>query len=141
MRPTFRYREGINHAFQGAAAMSAPNPADPAHQSAAQARLHDLAKVLRRAHHLGPEAQQSLADLVDELSQALPASGLPAADSNHLAESAAQLAKAVHDRHDTSLLESARERLEEAAFRVESSAPMPAGILRRLIEVLANLGI
>ena len=32
-----------------------------------QAHLHELAEVLREAHHLEPEAQEALADLVEEL--------------------------------------------------------------------------
>jgi hypothetical protein len=121
--------------------MSAPGPADPQSAAGAQAKLRELADALRRADHLGPEAQGSLADLVDELSRALPAASLPAADAAHLKESAAHLARAVHDQHDTSLLTGARERLEHAAYRAEASAPFLAGILRRLIDTLANLGI
>jgi hypothetical protein len=121
--------------------MSGPSPADPRGDTAVRAKLHELAQVLRQADHLGPEAQQSLADLVDELTNALSTASLPAGDSAHLAESAGQLARAVQEKHDTSLLTAARDRLEHAALQAEASAPLPAGILRRILDALANLGI
>jgi hypothetical protein len=121
--------------------MSGPAPVDPRADAAVQTRLRELARVLRHADHLGPDAQQSLADLVDELSNALTTASLPAGDSAHLAESATHLARAVQEGDDTSLWTAAQERLEQAALKAEASAPLPAGILRRILDALANLGI
>ncbi len=103
-----------------------------------QAGLHELARLLRTAHHLEPEAQQALADLVDELSGVLTQTEVPAPEMAHLAESTTQLAQALHQRHDTRRL---RERLEEVALRAEAEAPVTAGIVRRLLDTLGNLGI
>lgn len=110
--------------------MAQPSSGDPA-------RLRELAGLLRAADHLSPEAQQALADLVEELSGALPGT----AASAQLAESAAHLAAALHEQKDPGLLERARQRLEEAALRAETEAPVATGVVRRLIDALANLGI
>ena len=103
-----------------------------------QATLHDLAQLLREAHHLEPEAQQALADLVEEMSQSLTQAEAPPAEMTHLAESVRQLTQALQQRHDTRRL---RERLEAVALRAEAEAPMTAGIVRRLLDTLGNLGI
>ena len=103
-----------------------------------QAGLQELAQRLRQADHLEPEAQQALASLVEELSQTLTRPEVPSAEMAHLAASAAQLAQALQQRHDTRRL---RERLEEVALRAETEAPVTAGIVRRLLDTLANLGI
>lgn len=105
-----------------------------------QTNLHDLARLLRQAHHLDPAVQQALAELVDELGRALDP-GVSSAEITHLAASAAQLAHALHQRHDSGLLTAAKERLESAARRAEAKAPLATGIARRLIDTLANLGI
>lgn len=106
-----------------------------------QVSLHELARLLREAQHLEPEAQQALADLVDELGKALDPATAPSAEMAHLADSAAGLAQALHQRHDTSVLVAARDRLEAAALRAEADAPVTAGVVRRLLDTLANLGI
>lgn len=103
-----------------------------------QASLHELAQLLRSAHHLEPEAQQALADLVEEMSQSLARAEVPSAEMAHLAASAGQLSQALHQQHDTRRL---RERLEEVALRAETEAPVTAGIVRRLLDTLTNLGI
>jgi hypothetical protein len=120
-----------------------PEPVSSGSQTASQIRacLHDLAEVLREAHHLEPEAQQALADLVDELQAALEPTAVPPAELAHLAESAAHLARALRQRHDAGLLAAARERLEQAAVRAETAAPLATGLARRFMETLANLGI
>lgn len=108
-------------------------PADPA------SRLRHLAQRLREADHLDPEAQKSLADILDELSKSLVPGPESSEQHKHLAESAAHLAEALHQQRDTGLIARARRRLEEAAVRAE--APVATGIVRRLIDTLANLGI
>ena len=55
-------------------------------------------------------------------------------------ESTVHLAQVVHGQ-ETGVLSAARERLEGAIVGVESRAPRIAGLGRRLLETLANLGI
>jgi hypothetical protein len=105
------------------------------------ARLHELAQLLRQAHHLGPEAQAELAQLVDELSQSLDPASLPEASRRHLDESKTHLVNALRGKADVGRLSATGRRLEEAALRLEAEAPQVTGILRRLIDILANLGI
>jgi hypothetical protein len=125
----------------GGSAMS--DSTDPNASSTAQLRahLHTIARLLREVPHLGPEAQRLLAELVAELSDALDAETVPAANLAHLADTAAQLVQATHRGEAPGFLGKAQEKLEGAAAAVEADAPMIAGLTRRLIEALSNLGI
>jgi uncharacterized coiled-coil DUF342 family protein len=120
--------------------MSEPT-SDPQTVQQFQASLHDLATTLREAERLEPEAQKTLADLVDELSRTLNTTSLPTAETAQLASSAAQLARSLHQQEPPSLLSAAKQRLEEAASRAEAHAPVATGIAWRLLDTLANLGI
>ena len=113
---------------------------DPSHGPPIRANLLEVARLLRKADHLEPEAQSELADLVDELAGALDPAA-PGEQAAHLAESSAHLARALHDQHHPGLIEAARRRLEDAAARAEVHAPVATGVARRLIEALARLGI
>jgi hypothetical protein len=106
-----------------------------------QAHLHELAEVLREAHHLEPEAQEALADLVEELGKALTPTAIASHETAQLANTAAHLARALHQEHNPTLLSAAKQRLEQAALRAEAQAPVATGIARRLLDALANLGI
>src|SRR5262245_41590000 len=110
-----------------------PEPTPPL-----RATLHHLAQVLREAHHLGPEAQQQLAALVDELGQALETSAASPAELERLSGETARLAEALK-RRDRGMLASVRDRLEEAAVEAEAQAPLTVGLARRLAETLANI--
>src|SRR5262249_50218214 len=103
--------------------------------------LQQLAAFLRGAIHLGPEARQTLADLVLELSQDLNPYTLPVAEKEHLAQSIAQLTQALQQRPASRSVLTARGRLEQALIQAETEAPVTTGVLRRLIDALANLGI
>jgi hypothetical protein len=106
-----------------------------------QTSLHTVSKLLHEAHHLGPEARATLADLVDELSQALR-SGTPSSEElAHLQQSTAKLIEAVHQQQDEGVLAAARHRLEEAVVAAEARAPTVAGVARRLLDALSSLGI
>lgn len=105
------------------------------------ARLHDVAQSLRKTSHLGPEGQQALADLVDELGKLLAPATIPPQETAHLADSVAHLAEALHKQHDAGILALARDRLEKAAIQAEMHAPMATGLTRRLLDALANMGI
>jgi hypothetical protein len=104
--------------------------------------FHQLTQLLREAPHLEPEAQEALAELVHDLGRDLDPASLSAEESAHLRDLVAQLTQTLrHAKHDRSLLEAARARLEEVALRAEAKAPMTTDIARRIMEVLANLGI
>jgi hypothetical protein len=105
------------------------------------AGLHELARVLRDAKHLSPAVQRELADLVDELTNALTPAPQAGAETGRLAASAAHLAEAIRQRDNETLLARARDRLQETAARAETNAPLVAGLLRRIVEALANLGV
>ena len=103
--------------------------------------LHTIARLLRETPHLGPEAQQLLAELVDELSRALEAGPVPPAELAQLADHVAKLVKATHACEETGVLGKIRERAEAAVTAVEARAPLVAGLTRRLIETLSEMGI
>jgi hypothetical protein len=116
-------------------------PEPPSQPSAVAARLSAVAQLLRRADHLEPETQQALADLVDELATALAAGTLPSAEVTHLTDTTTELIQALHGSEGHGVLGAARDRLNQAIVRAEADAPVAAGIARRLIETLANIGI
>lgn len=106
-----------------------------------KSNLQELAQLLRQADHLEPDAQRELADLVDELAKVLGPVASPSAETKHLTDNTAHLVHALHQQHPPGLLAAARKRLEESALRAESEAPLATGIVRRLLDALANLGI
>jgi hypothetical protein len=106
-----------------------------------QARLHDVTRLLRDSTSLDPETRGVLAELVDELTAALQASNAPPAGVAQLAASAAHLAEALHHQQDQGLLAKARDRLGVAVLQAEAHAPLAAGVARRLLDALANIGI
>jgi hypothetical protein len=113
----------------------------PQQPSSVQHRLQDLARRLREADHLDPEAQQLLADLVAELSETLRPEQLSSGETAHLADSAAQLARAIEQGRDLNVLRAAKNRLEAAVISAEARAPLVVGVVRRLIDALASIGI
>ena len=104
-------------------------------------RMHDVARMLQESTSLDPEARQVLAELVDELGTTLQASNAPPAEVARLAASAAHLAEALHHQRDQGLLGKARDRLGAAVIQAQAEAPVAAGLARRLLDVLANIGI
>jgi hypothetical protein len=100
-----------------------------------------VAQLLRQGDPLKPEARQALADLVDELAPALRSTALPFAEVAHLNDSMTHLVQAIQQGHDSGLLAAARDRVERAIVAAEAHAPVAAGIARRLIDVLSNIGI
>jgi len=106
-----------------------------------QARLHEVAGMVRDSNTIDPESRRVLAELVEDLSEALQSASVPAADAAHLAESTAHVADSLHHQHDRGLLANTRERLEEAMLEAESRSPVVVGLARRLLDALANIGI
>jgi hypothetical protein len=121
--------------------MSEQPPTNPPIPPEVQASLLTISSLLREAHHLGPEAQQTLAELIGELGHALGSSQASPEELAHLTDSTAKLVEAVHHQHDEGVLAAARDRLEEAVIGAEARAPVVAGVARRLLEALSNLGI
>src|SRR4051794_20968196 len=109
-----------------------PEQPSPGPDAAAQIRanLLESARLLREVDHIDPEAQRTLADLVEELGEALDPSATSSDYTAHLAESSTHLVRALHQRH-AGLIASARARLAAAAARAESDAPVATGIARR----------
>jgi hypothetical protein len=116
-------------------------PSDLPPDSNLEAKLHSIAQLLREADHLGPEAQQALAETVEELGKALHAVPVSSEETKSLADSTAHLVQALRQRHNRGLLAAARERLKHAITRVESQAPFAAQAAGRLLDTLASFGI
>ena len=121
--------------------MPEQSPSDPPAPPGVQPSLHAVAEMLRDPHPLSHEVRAALADFVDELGTALAGSSVPPAEVTHLADSAAQLVKTVHRQDAPGVLAAARARLEAAILTTESKAPLAAGLARRLLDALANIGI
>jgi hypothetical protein len=100
-----------------------------------------LAQVLHEKHQLEPEAQQALADLMEELARSVGSSTGPSPETAQLASSVAEIARSLQEEEQPTLLAAARERLQDAALRAERRAPLVTGLARRLLEILADLGI
>src|SRR5437870_7862145 len=109
--------------------MSDEPAADPRQTAALRTNLEELARLLHRADHLDPEAQQTLADLVAELGQAVQNGTLEPSSTAHLADSTGHLVQALRDQHQ-GLLATARERLQRAAALAEAEAPVATGFLQ-----------
>lgn len=120
--------------------MSERLPIDPAEAAELRAQLMECAALLRESRQLDEESQLALAALVVELSELLD----PDATSphvSHLAETSAQLIQTLHAHQDPGLISAARERLEQAAARAETEAPVATGVVRQMIDALASIGI
>lgn len=115
--------------------------AAPRSRAELEAFLARLADDLRDVEHLDVDARRDLAELLHELGRAVAATELPPAELEHLAASATHLAKALHSRTQRSGLAGAQDRLEQAVLATQSRAPVLTGIMRRLIDVLTNIGI
>jgi hypothetical protein len=102
--------------------------------------IEELARRLGGFEHLEPEARTTLAGLLRKLAAELERAE-PSAQKEQLAESAAQLVRAVKDQHEPGLVAAARERLEETVARAEAKAPVATDLVLQLINLLADLGI
>jgi hypothetical protein len=120
--------------------MTEPAPPGPDSAATVRTRLQEVVPLLRESRHIDPDVQQALADLVDELIRVMDPHA-PALEAAHLAESSTHLVQALHRKQHAGLLAAATERLEEAATRAEAEAPVATGLARRLVDLLANLGI
>lgn len=106
-----------------------------------QTRLKDIVRRLRQPGSLDAESQQTLAGLVDEMTAVLRNAHLPAAELTHLAQTTAHLEDTLQYHQDQGTVGKARAGLERVVSSAETSAPLAVGLARRLLEVLANIGI
>jgi hypothetical protein len=106
-----------------------------------RARLERASKLLGTTTHLDPQTRMALAQLLSELSQQVSKAAIDPQAKEHLDASAGHLLEALSRPHDKGILAAARERLDQAAMAMETQAPLAAGIARRLLDALANLGI
>jgi hypothetical protein len=120
--------------------MSEPEHAESASTSSVTAQLHEVARLLRSSDHLEPEAQQALAELADELANRF-SSVPPSAEEVHLAETTAHLVETLRQGPEEGSHAAARDRLEKAIIAAEVRFPTIAGLARRFLDALANLGI
>jgi hypothetical protein len=120
--------------------MSEQDPRTPPSPEDRAASLHAVARALRGAHHLGPEARQALADFLDALNDPETTAAASPADMHRLTDRATHLLQALQHQHDPGVLAAARDGLEEAVLRVESQAPV-VGAFHRLLDALANIGL
>jgi hypothetical protein len=121
--------------------MAENQPERPLSPSELSDRLHEIAQLLRGTHHLGPEAQQALAHLADQLGNLWDPETTAPAEAAPLLESTSQVVESLRHENDSGPLAAARERLEETVAALEARAPRAADFARRLLETLSNLGI
>jgi hypothetical protein len=114
---------------------------DPEAIRRAKANLHELAQLLRESGHLDPESQRRLAELVDEMGEMLAPASAPSAATAQLADDVAQLAQALHQQQEAQLISRIKQRLVEATARAEAEAPVATGVVQRLLDALAAMGI
>jgi hypothetical protein len=105
-----------------------------------RARLEELGRLLRAADQLEPETRQGLADLVEEIGQALNEGRLEPATVSQLSASAAQIADALRHQHH-GFFGTARDGLERIVVDAEGRAPVATGFAERLIDILSEIGI
>ncbi len=121
--------------------MSDSSGSQPPALPALLARLEEVAALLRQPGALDHETKEALADLVTELSQAIKTSGVPGPALVDLAHNTAGLAESLHQETNPGLLGGARNRLADAVLEIDVHHPVMAGVLRRLLDALANIGI
>ena len=104
-------------------------------------RLSDAAGLLRQSPSLDPALRQTLTDLLDELNRALERSDAAPAEVARLADGTAHLAEALHHKHDSGVLAAARDRVNDLMTDAEAHAPVTVGVVQRLIDAIAGIGI
>lgn len=114
---------------------------DPQSAERVQPDLKQLAALLRQADHLEPEAQKSLAALLEELGRELHSTGIPSTHAAQLAEAVTDVARSLQQQDSPGELENARDNLKQAALRAEVEAPVATGLAYRFIDLLSSIGI
>jgi hypothetical protein len=117
-----------------------PMPSDSHGQPGVETNLHDLAQLLRQAEHLGPKTQMALAQILEELAQAMHSAPVPSQELIPLAHSTADLVHALHQKEDTQI-SSTQARLRRSILQIENQSPFVAQLAERLLDTLASSGI
>ena len=104
-------------------------------------RLRAAAQMLVESTAVDPAVRGALSDLLGELARALETPAAPPAEVARLADGAAQLAEALHHRHDRGLLETSRDHLEKLVVQAEARAPIIVRLAHGVVDALADLGI
>lgn len=117
------------------------SPSSPDAAPAVREQLRTIARVLREVHPLSLDLQRLLAGLLEELADALAAEKVSPASLSRLTESMAHLAEAVHHQKERHLVSGLREGMERAVVEVEAHYPNLAGLARKLMDTLTNIGI
>jgi hypothetical protein len=120
--------------------MAESTPSSPVAEEV-RANLVQIVQLLREPLPLGEEARRSLAEVVAELERALEAGHVPPAEMDHLKDSTTHVLEALRQHPDTGVLPAVRDRLTETFAAAEAQAPFAAGVARRLLEALSNIGI
>jgi hypothetical protein len=107
----------------------------------AQARLLELAQLLREAGPIDPDTRERLTALVTELSQDLDRADLPPAEAAHLAEAIDLVVTSFKRSPEPESKPSVRVGLQGLVARAEAEAPVTTRFAEQLIDILANLGI
>jgi hypothetical protein len=116
-------------------------PPNSAKSAELASRLDELAVALRSADHLDEASQRALADLVQELGHSFAGTQSSSPAAEHVAETAAHVLQALHNKQPASILTAGKEKLQAAAARLEAEAPLATGLVKRLLEALSDLGI
>lgn len=120
--------------------MAANDPAPSANTAEMQNRLNEVSELLRESTTLQPEVREVLVELLGELNTALASSRIPSDQVAHLAGTAAHLAEVLHQQQP-GWMERVRSPFEEAAVQAETHAPGAVGLVRRLLNLLSDMGI
>jgi hypothetical protein len=107
----------------------------------AQARLQELAQILREGRPVDPDTRQRLAGLVTQLGQDLERPDLPPTEAAHVAEAIGLVTQSLQRPEKWRPGRAAGEGLRGLVARAEAEAPIATRFAEQLIDILANLGI
>src|SRR5436190_687617 len=113
--------------------MSEQVPTPPLDVAKVKAELQEVAQRMKNARHLDPAIKQRLMDLLKELEKAIHDTPTPSPELIQVAQSAAQLAKHLHEQEEEGILAAAKDRLQGAIVLAEVEAPLVTNLARRLI--------
>ncbi len=104
------------------------------------ASLHAVARALRGRVTWGRRRGSALAEFLDALGDPETTAAAAPADMNRLTERATHLLEALQHQHDPGVLAAGATDWKRRCC-AESEAPVAAGVFRRLLDVLANIGL
>lgn len=121
--------------------MSGPSESSSRSPEEIRAELVSVARRIEALETLTPEIRSRMVTLLDELASLLD-QGRTEAEIGHVSRLSLRLRALVDEAQDQeSLAGRSRELLEQAAAHAEADAPVLTNVVRRLIDVLADIGI